>query len=85
MAATVALAPRDLGAHGIAGVIAGHALGPTVLLRCEVDALPIRGTGDPGWRSEVEDVAHLCGHDGHYRAGRGPPAARRAPRRGGWC
>jgi amidohydrolase len=38
---------------------------PVVLLRADMDALPIDDvTGDP-WRSSVEGVAHACGHDVH--------------------
>ncbi|PWJ21317.1 amidohydrolase [Jannaschia seohaensis] len=54
-----------LGGHGVAGIVPGGAPGPTVLLRCELDALPIAETGQPAWRSETPGVAHLCGHDGH--------------------
>ncbi|CTQ51026.1 amidohydrolase [Jannaschia donghaensis] len=54
-----------LGGHGVAGVFAGAAPGPTVLLRCELDALPIEEVGTPPWRSTVPGQAHLCGHDGH--------------------
>ncbi|UWQ16215.1 amidohydrolase [Jannaschia sp. M317] len=54
-----------LGGHGVAGVIEGAAPGPTVLLRCELDALPIHETGTPDWQSEIPGKGHLCGHDGH--------------------
>lgn len=36
-----------------------------VLIRCELDALPIAERADVAYRSEVSGVAHLCGHDGH--------------------
>ncbi len=55
------------GGHGLAAVFAGDdpAAGPTVVLRAELDALPIRETGAPAHRSTCDGVAHLCGHDGH--------------------
>lgn len=53
------------GGHGVAAIWNGHDAGPTVLLRCELDALPIVETGQPDWVSQVPGVAHLCGHDGH--------------------
>lgn len=56
---------RDLGGHGVAAAFTGHAPGPTVLLRCELDGLPIREVADLAYRSEVEGKGHLCGHDGH--------------------
>ena len=55
----------DLGGHGVAAVFEGPGAGPTVLFRCELDALPIYETGTPAHRSLAEGVGHLCGHDGH--------------------
>lgn len=54
-----------LGGHGLAAVFAGAAPGPTVLFRCELDALPIEERGSPPHRSRNPGKAHLCGHDGH--------------------
>jgi amidohydrolase len=60
-----------LGGHGVAAVFDGSALfdeaaaGPTVLFRCELDALPIEELSDAAHRSSIPGVAHLCGHDGH--------------------
>lgn len=54
-----------LGGHGVAFVFAGAAKGPTVLLRADLDALPITEAEGNPHRSENEGVAHLCGHDGH--------------------
>lgn len=54
-----------LGGHGVAAVYRGASEGPRVMLRCELDALPIlEKTGLP-YASERPQVAHLCGHDGH--------------------
>ncbi|WP_300531579.1 amidohydrolase [uncultured Mameliella sp.] len=52
-----------LGGTGVAAVF-GRGDGG-LLIRCELDALPIEETGTPAWRSELSGVAHLCGHDGH--------------------
>ena len=54
-----------LGGHGVAAVYRGAAPGPTVMLRCELDALPITEIADHPHRSAVPGKAHLCGHDGH--------------------
>lgn len=54
-----------LGGHGVAAVYEGAAPGPAVMLRCELDALPIEEVGTPPYRSETPGTAHLCGHDGH--------------------
>ncbi|WP_323763861.1 amidohydrolase [Marinovum sp.] len=55
----------DLGGHGIAAVFTGAAPGPTVLFRCELDALPITETPGRAHGSQHPGTAHLCGHDGH--------------------
>lgn len=54
-----------LGGHGVAAEFSGAADGPTVLLRCELDGLPIREISDLPYRSEIDGKGHLCGHDGH--------------------
>jgi amidohydrolase len=55
----------NLGGHGVAAEFSGSEEGPTVLLRCELDGLPIREISDLAYKSEVEGKGHLCGHDGH--------------------
>ena len=54
-----------LGGHGVAAIFDSGQPGKSVLIRCELDALPIVETGRPAWRSTVEGMGHLCGHDGH--------------------
>lgn len=54
-----------IGGHGIAAVYNGENSGPTVLIRCELDALPIAERNDMLYRSHTDGVAHKCGHDGH--------------------
>lgn len=54
-----------LGGHGVAAIYEGATPGPTVLLRCELDGLPIQEIGDRDYRSEHDGRGHLCGHDGH--------------------
>ena len=39
--------------------------GPTVLLRCELDALPIQEQNEFSHKSSLEGISHKCGHDGH--------------------
>lgn len=54
-----------LGGNGVAVVFAGCESGPTVLLRCELDALPIFERNELVYRSTNDGVSHKCGHDGH--------------------
>ena len=55
----------SLAGTGLMAVYDSGTSGPTILLRAELDALPIEEQGKPRHRSETEGVAHLCGHDGH--------------------
>lgn len=56
---------QGLGGHGVAAEFRGSGAGPTVLLRCELDGLPIHEIGALPYRSEIDGKGHLCGHDGH--------------------
>ena len=56
---------QELGGHGVAAEFRGAKPGPTVLIRCELDGLPIAEESTLPYRSEVEGKGHLCGHDGH--------------------
>ena len=44
---------------------------PTVLLRFDMDALPIHEANDVAYRSQNDGVMHACGHDGHTAIGMG--------------
>jgi amidohydrolase len=54
-----------LGGHGVAAVYQGAQPGPSVMLRAELDGLPIEELTDLPYRSGTPGKAHLCGHDGH--------------------
>ncbi|HCY00731.1 MAG TPA: amidohydrolase [Bacteroidales bacterium] len=54
-----------LGGNGIAFLYNTNSPGPTVLLRADMDALPIQELNSFNHKSTVLGVAHLCGHDGH--------------------
>ena len=57
---------EHIGGHGVVGVLEGGAgKGPTVLLRADMDALPVtEETGLP-YASANRGVMHACGHDIH--------------------
>lgn len=54
-----------LGGHGVAALYDSGRPGPRVLLRCELDGLPITELSDRPHRSGIDGKGHLCGHDGH--------------------
>jgi len=54
-----------LGGHGLAAVFRAEKPGPRVLVRCDLDALPIPEGARLEHGSQVEGVSHKCGHDGH--------------------
>jgi amidohydrolase len=54
-----------IGNTGVVGILEGAHEGPTVLIRADMDALPIiEETGLP-YASTVSGKMHACGHDGH--------------------
>lgn len=60
---------RGLGETGVVGVLEGAEDGPTVMLRFDMDALPIQEEGDVSFVSRNDGVMHACGHDGHVTMG----------------
>lgn len=50
---------------GIAAVLEGGKPGPTVLLRGDMDALPLHEDTDLDFESRVDGAMHACGHDTH--------------------
>jgi amidohydrolase len=52
---------------GRTGLLASHAgpAGRTVLLRADMDALPLQEQSTAPYASQVPNVMHACGHDGH--------------------
>ena len=47
------------------GHIEGGAPGPTVLLRADMDALPVEEATGLDFASEIDGAMHACGHDTH--------------------
>ncbi len=55
----------SMGGHGIIAVYKGEIPGNTIMLRCDMDALPILEDTELSHRSVTSGVSHKCGHDGH--------------------
>jgi amidohydrolase len=56
---------------GIVALLHGGRPGPTVMLRADMDALPIQEVSEASYASESPGVMHACGHDGHVAMGLG--------------
>ena len=57
-----------LAGTGVLGVLRGAAAGPdarTMLIRADMDALPVEEAGGREYGSLVPGKMHACGHDGH--------------------
>ena len=62
----------EVGGTGVVAVIDGERTtqdAPTVLLRFDMDALPIEEISEMPYRSQNIGVMHACGHDGHTAIG----------------
>lgn len=54
-----------VGGNGVLAYLKGNHEGPTVALRADFDALPIREETNLEFQSVNDGVMHACGHDGH--------------------
>lgn len=60
---------KGVGKTGVVGLLEGAKPGPTLLLRFDMDALPILEATGAEYASQEEGVMHACGHDGHTAIG----------------
>ena len=60
---------KGVGKTGVVGYLEGSKPGPTILLRFDMDALPITEETGQEYASTNPGVMHACGHDGHTAIG----------------
>ena len=60
-----------IGKTGVIGLLEGLRDGPTVLLRFDMDALPVEEENEVDYASQTTGLMHACGHDGHMAVGLG--------------
>lgn len=53
---------------GLIGILRGGKPGKTVMLRADMDALPVQEEADVPYKSEMPGRMHGCAHDGHMGA-----------------
>ena len=57
---------RRVGETGVLGILRGDGAGMgTIVLRADIDALPIQKTNPAEYCSQTPGVMHACGHDAH--------------------
>jgi amidohydrolase len=54
-----------IGGTGVVGVLEGSKAGRTVMLRADMDGLPLLEETTHDYRSSTPGKMHACGHDGH--------------------
>jgi len=55
----------NVGGYGVVGVLHGAKPGPTIAWRADMDACEMQDTIDKPYRSRIDGVKHVCGHDAH--------------------
>jgi len=60
---------KGVGKTGVVGLLEGGKSGPTLLLRFDMDALPILEDTGAEYASQNPGTMHACGHDGHTAIG----------------
>ena len=60
---------RGVGVTGVVGLIEGRSPGPTVMIRVDIDGLPVLETPGRPYGSREQGRMHACGHDAHTAVG----------------
>src|SRR5688572_5628546 len=65
---------KRIAGTGILATIKGAKPGPTMLVRADIDGLPVTELNEVPYRSKVPGMMHACGHDGHVATALGTAA-----------
>jgi len=59
------LEAKQITKTGVVATLQGNQPGPTVMLRADMDALPVEEENDVSYKSVNPGIMHACAHDGH--------------------
>ncbi len=62
---TIGLHPQRMSKTGVVALLEGFKPQPVLMLRADMDALPIEEENDVAYKSQNKGVMHACGHDAH--------------------
>lgn len=60
---------KGVGRTGVVGLIEGQGDGPTVMIRVDIDGLPVLEAEGRPYASKEQGRMHACGHDAHTAVG----------------
>ena len=62
---SIGLCPHVISKTGVTALIHGNGPGPTIMLRSDMDALPLNEETNLPFASRNPGIMHACAHDGH--------------------
>jgi metal-dependent amidase/aminoacylase/carboxypeptidase family protein len=55
----------NIGGYGVVGILKGNKKGETIAWRADMDACAMQDIIDKPYKSKIDGIKHVCGHDAH--------------------